>query len=1025
MTPLTLAALLLSSAAGPPPVAALAYRADGGQLAVGTRDTVLLVDPAKGDLTHELPGQTGRVTGLAYSPAGHLAVASGEPGKSGLVRLYRPGGTKPVAEFPAHKDAVYAVAFSPDGKTLATAGYDRLVKLWDVPPKAAPRLTLADHSDSVYAAAFSPDGKLLASAAADRAVKVWDVATGKRLYTLGDPTDWVYAVAWSPDGRQLAAGGVDKSIRVWDVSADGGKLIRSAFAHDKAVSRLLYAADGKTLYSVGEDKAVKAWNPATLSETTDFPDQPETVLAAALRPDGKQLAVGRFDGMVQLLDPATGKATMTPVPAKPKPPAVVKITPDAGPRGKTVRVTVEGTNLDATAAKVAGARARLLPGGVVEVVVPADAPVGATDLRLVGPGGESNPVRFWIDRFPAAAERGTTDAARTGMTVAPPVTVAGRLDRAGDADFYRFKAAAGQEVGVQLGTAPDAAGFAPVLTLSDETGQVVAEGDGGRLGYVCPAAGVYSVGVRDAEYRGGAGMAYRLHLGPVPVVTGVFPLGVQRGVETPVRVVGVNLGSAGGLVVPVKPPADAAVGTKIPVPLKRVGGDPVGTAAVAAGEFPAVAVSGGTAILGAVPGTADGELSRPGEAHAVRFRATKGQRLIVETAADRLGSPVDSFVEILDADGKPVPKAVLRCLAKTSMNLRDRSSSDPGLRLEAWNELAMRDYLYADGELMRIDELPRGPDDDCKFVAVEGRRVGFLGTTPKYHAYGATLYKVAVHPPGSTFPPNGMPVFPLFERNDDGGPGYGKDSRVEFDPPADGEYVARVADAAGAGGPGYAYRLTVRRPRPDYALKFTPTGPTVPRGGAASVGITATRMDGFDGPIEVRFDGLAAPFHAPATVIDAEQTATAVALSAGAGPAGKPAPLRLVGRAVIDGKEVVREAKGMAPKLAEKAGELVTRPAVGELTIRPGEEARLTVRVERNGFTGRIPLDVRGLPYGVRVMNVGLSGILILPGQTEREVFIYAEPWVEPTDRPFAVVATKDRAGSEATAPAVTLKVRR
>jgi hypothetical protein len=271
-----------------------------------------------------------------------------------------------------------------------------------------------------------------------------------------------------------------------------------------------------------------------------------------------------------------------------------------------------------------------------------------------------------------------------------------------------------------------------------------------------------------------------------------------------------------------------------------------------------------------------------------------------------------------------------------------------------------------------------------------------------------------------------MPVFPLYFRNDDGGQGYGKDSRVFFDPPADGEYQALVGDANGAGGPGHAYRLTVRPPRPDFKVTVGPASPKVWKGGAHVMTVTATRIDGFDGPITLRCEGLVTPFRAPAAfAIGAGQESTSFALAAGMEDLPKTMPaFKVIATAAIDGKDVTHEASGGTPSVVEP-GDLVTAVSAPEVTIRPGSEARMVVKIERrNKFAGRVPVEVRGLPHGVRVQNIGLNGILILPNETEREVVIYAEPWVKPTDEPFVVSARSERKNADYAAPAVTLKVR-
>lgn len=1036
---LLLLILLTSPLAAASPVTALAYR-DNQLLAAGTYGVVTLVDPSTGDAVATLP-QAGRVTALAFSKSGTLAVAAGEPGKAGVVRLYETAklNPKPTAEFTAHRDALYTLAFSPDGGTLASAGYDRVIKFWAVTKTDAPTLTLQDHSDAVYAVAFHPQGKLLASGSADRAVKVWDVATGKRLYTLSDPTDWVYAVAWSHDGKKLVAGGVDRSIRTWAATADGGKLLNSVFAHTRGVLRLAFSPDDFTLYSVGEDAVIKSWDAAKMVERKVFAKQPDVIQSLALRPDGKQLAAGRFDGAGLFLDPATAAAGAAFLPARWKPPVVTKITPDSGVIGKTVRLVVEGQRLDTVGEFEDPSVVRPLSGpgaaitGVivsqsetrmeVDLRIQGNAAVGKTTLVAVGPSNrKSLPVDFVIDRYEQVREQGSTDSARSAMPVTLPTTILGSIDRAGDTDYFSFDAKAGLQVGVQIipGGKLD-----PRLTLTDADGRVLVEDDRGFLGHVIAKPGRYAVSVRDKEYRGGADMTYRLHVGDVPVVTSVFPLGGMRGRTIHVHLDGVNLDLPAGGVVETKLAESLLPGALVPVNARTGFRRPVGNATLVVGEFPATVVADSGAELRTLPATADGIIAKPGQTQTIKFPAKKGEPLLIEIHARRLGSPLDSTIDLLDAAGKPVGRATLRCVAKTYSIFRDNDSAISGIRLEAWNELAMNDYLYVGSELMRINELPKGPDDDCQFVARGGQRLGFLGTTPTHHYLGNVMYKVEIHPPGVSFPPNGMPVFPILYQNDDGGPGYGKDSMLLFDPPADGTFQVRVGDSRGVGSPAHAYRLTVRPPRPSFTVDANPKAPTVWKGNGVPITVTANRTDGYEGPIRVKIVGLPAGFRAPAeTEIEAEQLATTFTLFADEPAMAKAGEILCEATATINGKPVTQTISLGVPKLAEP-GDLVTTVSTDAVTIVPGREAKFKVSVERrNGFAGRVPLDVRGLPHGVRVLNIGLNGILLTERDSEREVVIYAEPWVKPMTHPFTVLSRRESSGKEHAAKPMTLTVK-
>ncbi|MCS6863980.1 MAG: WD40 repeat domain-containing protein [Gemmataceae bacterium] len=1014
--------------AAAPAVCAVAFHPNNTLVAAAVGDEFFLFDATKGTLT-EGPLSVGhRITALSFDPQGRwLAVAWGEAGRSGSVYLHPLNATLRPLEFRGHRDLIYALAFAPNGQHLATAGYDRDIQLWKLAAESKkPIRTLKDHSDAVYGLSFHPDGRWLASASADRTVKIWDVETGQRLYSLGDATDWLYAVAWSPDKKHLAAAGVDKSIRIWQAQAEGGQLVNTAFAHEKAVWRLAYSRDGQQLYSLGEDRIIKIWDAAKLAEVKTFPAQADTVLDWAIRPDGQQIAIARFDGAGLLINAAEGKTIHQLLPLKnPPPPAAPKITtlaPAVVTRGKTAQFTVNGTHLSRVRSIFARSgnsrwKADIVSGGITEIVftltIPATALSGTAQVVLETESGPTTTAALLIDAFDAISEE------KASFPLQLPVTVVGSLSRPGEVDEYRFRLEADQSLGVHLVTSEPTAKFEPILTLSDETGAIVAEGTT-ALAYLTRAAGTYTLRVFDHDFRGGD-LRYRLNLGNLPVVTGVFPLAVAAGRTTTVHVLGVNLGSPVGLSQKVTVPPDASPGTKITVPLDEPA---VGTPTVVVSNLTSVVVDPVRGAELRVPGCADGILAQPQGKSTISFSAKKGERLVVEVLARRAGSPVDALIEILDASGQPLPRATLRCVAKTYVTFRDHDSVRPGIRLEAWNELGIDDYLYVNGELMRILALPRGPDDDCQFYQVNGQRVGFLGTTPVQHSMGEPMYKVEIHPPRQHFPPNGMPVFTLYYRNDDGGPGFGKDSYLLFDPPADGTYQVRISDARGASGPTHAYRLIVRRPQPDFTFSARVDAPQLLQGGAVPIEVKIDRTDGFEGPVAVEVKQSPPGFTAPATTIESgHQTATLALFGTSDRLQPTEAKLTLVAHSSIDGRARMREVTIPLPTTVGK-GDIVTTVRQSTVTIRPGQETRFTVDIQRQGqFTGRVPLDVRNLPHGVRVLHVGLNGILITERETSREVVLYAEPWVQPMERPIVVLARREGARGEFAAQPVLLKV--
>lgn len=335
-------------------------------------------------------------------------------------------------------------------------------------------------------------------------------------------------------------------------------------------------------------------------------------------------------------------------------------------------------------------------------------------------------------------------------------------------------------------------------------------------------------------------------------------------------------------------------------------------------------------------------------------------------------------------------------------------------------------------ELIRVSAMPRGPDDDIRFTSFGGQRIGLLDTTPEAHAIDTPVYKVQIHPAGATFVSNGLPLVHLPYRNDDGGPGYGKDSHLRFTAPADGEYIVRLRDVRGLDGEDFAYRLTVRPPSPDFRLSVNPRNPNVPTGGRIPVTVTALRLDDFDGPIEVAMKDLPAGFSATKGVIEPGQVSTTLLLSAEENTHLDGAvPLKVSGKAQDGSRQLAHWAN---PDDKLKLIALSTKPDIEmeaktrEVVLEPGKTATVEVAIQRhNNFGGRVPVEVYNLPPRVIVTDVGLNGVLIHEKDDHCTFVLQALPNAEAADQPIVLsgnIETRadDQQSEYASAP-IRLKV--
>jgi hypothetical protein len=561
----------------------------------------------------------------------------------------------------------------------------------------------------------------------------------------------------------------------------------------------------------------------------------------------------------------------------------------------------------------------------IQVTLDADAAPGEREIRMGTPNGLSNPMLFFVSRLNEFTEKPFknslegrigkprktkeefpehTSAADPPVPITIPAVVNGQI-MPGDADRVKFFARKGQRLVVAASARelipylPDAVPgwFQATLSLYDARGKELAYDDDFQfhpdpvIYYEVPKDGEYIVQIKDAIYRGREDFIYRLTIGELPFVTGIFPLGGPVGKPTEVVLKGWNL-QATNLIYDAKDQTPGLVWISLGQKEKMFNQVPFMVSELPECLEQEPNNSPGAAQLIKLPIIVNGRIDKPGEADVFRFEGKAGQDIVAEVYARRLDSPLDSVLRLTDSAGKVIAAN------------DDHEDKGSGL------------------------------------------------TT--HHA----------------------------------------DSRIAVKLPADGVYYLHLADTQRKGGNEYAYRLRVCAPMPDFDLRIVPASINVRGGGTVPLTIYALRKDGCSEEIALSLKGAPAGFILNGATVPANEDLVRITITAPAFATRAPLSLTLLGRAKVQGKEVVRQAvpaedmmQAFAYRHLVPAQDLevaVTGKGMNKSSIRLmsetpiriplGGTARVQAGVPSTTYFGKIHLELNEPPEGITIKDIHSAG---------------------------------------------------
>ena len=637
-------------------------------------------------------------------------------------------------------------------------------------------------------------------------------------------------------------------------------------------------------------------------------------------------------------------------------PTLTTVFPQGGQQGRSVEVTLTGTNLGtATAVWFSGkgitaeikektGQAAVVFNGVgvsgsipsdaqlvASLTIASDAPLGIQEIRAVTPYGVSNAgsfvvgnLREIVEEETAASESETSSTLETDW-LALPVTVNGTIASIDDQDSFTFQLkkdarliceVAAQQIGSLLDS---------YLVLRDANGTEVANSGLGNafdsvLDYTALETGKYTLHIRDIRYKGGDGYAYRLSIGELPYLETIFPLGGQRGTENTVTVTGANLEMVESIQVSIG--AETSAGEQS-LRVQTPSGLVTNSHPFAIGNWTEMAETEpnnttGNANAVTTPITLNGKIDKSGDIDYFSFEIEEPQHLVFEVEANKLSSNLDALLTLY-GQGKP-----------------------DGEQKQASEEMANNERGWE-----------TSPAEQVLMV------------------------------------------------NDDG---ITADARIDWNFEEPGKYSVAIRDLNNQGGEAYPYRLNIRPLEPDCELNVVALdlrnqvtaldNPRVSRGSSVTLQVDVTRLDEFAGPIRLLCPDLPKTYDVSPTIVGADQARAMLTITAPSDASLGLMPLSIVGVCAVGGHQIARVAtpSPLLLTVMDAPEFTLTLAEIGLSAIHNKTVDLHVTATRRADFVGPIALSVSGLPNRVSALPdpVTEKPVTIAEGETETTVSVKA-----------------------------------